>query len=88
LIDDIEIEGSLKSAASALVFIMAMAMYPEIQVKAQAEIDAVLKGARLPEMADRSSMPYIQCMVKEVFRWKSVVPLGAPLRYNLQLSLY
>ncbi|CAE6435300.1 unnamed protein product [Rhizoctonia solani] len=51
--------GTDTSAATILVFIMAMAMHPEIQSKAQAEIDSVLQGTRLPEMNDRESMPYM-----------------------------
>ncbi|CAE7149731.1 unnamed protein product [Rhizoctonia solani] len=70
--------GTDTSAATVLVLIMAMAMHPEIQAKAQAEIDSVLQGVRLPEISDRDSLPYIECIVKEVFRWKSVVPLGLP----------
>ncbi|KAB5590605.1 Cytochrome P450 family protein [Ceratobasidium theobromae] len=70
--------GTLFAVASALVFIMAMAMHPEIQAKAQAEVDGALNSIRLPEMADRDSLPYVECIVKEVFRWKAVVPLGVP----------
>ncbi|CAE6427762.1 unnamed protein product [Rhizoctonia solani] len=70
--------GTDTSAATLLVFIMAMAMHPEIQAKAQAEIDSVLQGARLPEINDRESLPYVERIVKEVFRWKAVVPLGLP----------
>ncbi|KAF8745336.1 cytochrome P450, partial [Rhizoctonia solani] len=68
--------GTDTSAATILVFVMAMAMHPEIQAKAQAEIDSVLQGARLPEMSDRESMPYMGCIIKEVFRWRHTVPLG------------
>ncbi|CAE6444830.1 unnamed protein product [Rhizoctonia solani] len=70
--------GTDTSAATILVFIMAMAMHPEIQAKAQAEIDSVVQGCRLPEMSDRESMPYMECIIKEVFRWKHTVPLGVP----------
>ncbi|KAJ1301800.1 hypothetical protein OPQ81_009028 [Rhizoctonia solani] len=67
--------GTDTSVASTRVFIMAMAMHPEVQAKAQAELDAVI-GTRLPEMGDQSSLPYVQCIVKEVFRWRMVLPLG------------
>ncbi|CUA68280.1 O-methylsterigmatocystin oxidoreductase [Rhizoctonia solani] len=67
-----------QSAATVLVFIIAMAMHPDIQAKAQAEIDSVLRGTRLPEISDRESMPYMECILKEVFRWKHTVPLGVP----------
>ncbi|KAF8756107.1 Pre-mRNA-splicing factor SF3a complex subunit 2 (Prp11) [Rhizoctonia solani] len=66
-----------KSVASTRVFVMAMAMHPDVQAKAQAELDAVI-GTRLPEMADRDSLPYIRRIVKEVFRWRMVLPLALP----------
>lgn len=55
---------------------MAMTLYPEVQRKGQSELDAVLKG-RLPEFNDRSSLPYINAIIKETLRWQPVVPLGA-----------
>ncbi|CCO34414.1 O-methylsterigmatocystin oxidoreductase Short=OMST oxidoreductase [Rhizoctonia solani AG-1 IB] len=69
--------GTDTSVASTRVFIMAMAMYPDIQAKAQAKLDAVI-GTRLPEMTDRESLPYILRIVKEVFRWRMVLPLALP----------
>ncbi|KAF8751131.1 cytochrome P450 [Rhizoctonia solani] len=43
------------TAASLLVFILAMTLNPHIQAKAQAEVDRVLGQDRLPEMDDRES---------------------------------
>jgi cytochrome P450 len=54
-----------------------MAMHPELQAKAQTEVDSVLHDKRLPDMDDRPSMPYVHAIVKEVLRWRSVAPLGA-----------
>ena len=53
-----------------------MALYPEVQKKAQAEIDAVVGPNRLPDFEDRPSLPYINAIVKESSRWHLVVPLG------------
>ena len=53
-----------------------MALYPEVQKKAQAEIDAVVGPNRLPEFYDRPSLPYINAVVKELSRWNSAAPLG------------
>ncbi|QRV86904.1 cytochrome P450 family protein [Ceratobasidium sp. AG-Ba] len=64
------------SAATAVVFILAMTLYPEVQAQAQAEIDQVVGTNRLPEMEDRASLPYLECVLKEVLRWQTVVPLG------------
>jgi cytochrome P450 len=54
---------------------MAMALYPDVQKKAQAELDRVL-GGRLPEFNDRPNLPYINAMIKESGRWQPVTPLG------------
>ena len=53
-----------------------MALYPEVQKKAQAEIDAVIGPNRLPGFEDRPSLPYINAIVKESSRWNLVGPLG------------
>ena len=57
---------------------MAMALYPEVQRKAQAEIDAVVGPNRLPDFHDRPSLPYINAVVKESSRWNLVLPFGRP----------
>jgi len=55
-----------------------MALYPEVQKKAQAEIDAVIGPNRLPDFEDRPSLPYINAIIKELARWHLVLPLGGP----------
>ncbi|CAE7142676.1 unnamed protein product [Rhizoctonia solani] len=67
--------GSDTSVAALRTFILAMAMHPDIQAKAQAEIDAAI-GTRLPELADQDALPYVWCIVKEAMRWKISLPLG------------
>ena len=57
---------------------LAMALYPEVQKKAQAEIDAVVGPNRIPNFHDRPSLPYINAVVKESSRWNLVIPLGRP----------
>ena len=46
---------------------MAMALYPDVQKKAQEELDKVI-GNRLPEFNDRPNLPYINATVKESLR--------------------
>ena len=53
-----------------------MTIYPDVQKKAQAEIDAVVGPNRLPDFQDRSSLPYINAVVKEASRWNLVLPFG------------
>ena len=53
-----------------------MVLNPEVQKKAQGELDTVLGGTRLPAFADKEALPYVNALVKEVLRWHPVVPLG------------
>ncbi|KAJ7472154.1 cytochrome P450 [Mycena latifolia] len=70
--------GADTTVAVLSTFFLAMALYPEVQAKAQAELDKVVLSGRLPQLSDRPSLPYIECLMREVLRWKSIAPLGLP----------
>ncbi len=55
-----------------------MSLHPEVQKKAQEELDRVVGPTRLPEYADRKNLPYVNAIVKETLRWHVVGPLGLP----------
>ena len=55
-------------------FFLAMSLYPEVQARAQAEIDQVVGQSRLPSWDDHDSLPYLEALVKEVLRWNPVTP--------------
>jgi cytochrome P450 len=57
-------------------FFVAAILRPEIQMIAQQELDAVTGRERLPTFEDRSRLPFVDAMCKEVIRWRPVVPLG------------
>ena len=68
-----------------------MTLHPAIQTKGQQEIDNVIGSDRLPKLTDRDALPYVEAIVKEVFRWNPVLPIGSSsfrslLFYELQLS--
>ncbi|KAG1820513.1 cytochrome P450 [Suillus subaureus] len=48
-------------------FFLAMTLFPDVQKKAQAEIDAVVGPDRLPSFADQGSLPYIEALAKETY---------------------
>ena len=54
-------------------FVLAMVLHPEVQTKAQEELDRVVGHGRLPEFADRKSLPYINAIVKEILRYLFVL---------------
>ena len=53
-----------------------MVLYPEVQKRAQSEIDAVIGRDRLPTPADRERLPYCQALYLEVIRCYTLGPLG------------
>lgn len=55
-------------------FVQAMLLYPNVQRKAQEELDRVVGRDRLPEVADRQSLPYVSAIVKEILRWNPILP--------------
>lgn len=56
-----------------------MTLYPDVQCKAQAALDAVVGPDRLPDVGDSDALPYIHAIVRETLRWYCVVvPLGVP----------
>jgi cytochrome P450 len=57
---------------------LAMVAFPEVQRRAQAEIDAVVGRTRLPTYADAPRLPYVRAVVREVLRWRSPLRLGLP----------
>lgn len=53
-----------------------MVLYPAVQKKAQAEIDAVVGNDRLPEVNDRPNLPYLEAVLMEVLRYHPIGPMG------------
>lgn len=67
-----------QTAGQLIIFVLAMVLHPEVQARAQAEIDAVVGRDRAPTFADRDNLPYIRACVRETLRWRTVGPLGTP----------
>jgi len=61
-----------------MTFFRTMALYPAVQKRAQEEIDHVVGTERLPNFEDRVSLPYVEALLREVFRWWCVTPQGLP----------
>lgn len=76
--------GTLYSAGAETTYnsltwwALAMIAHPEIQKRAQAELDAVVGRARLPTFSDVPNLSYIQAIVKETLRWRPSLPFGIP----------
>jgi cytochrome P450 len=59
--------GASDTTPAALAgFVLAMVLYPDVQKKAQEELDRVVGSDRLPLFSDRPSLPYMEALAKEV----------------------
>jgi hypothetical protein len=66
-----------QSALTIIAFFRILVLYPEVQKRAQKELDAVTGGLRLPDPSDRPRLPYIDALCKEVMRWSMATPVGS-----------
>jgi len=73
--------AAVETTTSALMnFVFLMITHPDVQRKAQEELDKVIGRNRLPNLDDRESLPYVSALIKEVLRFYPVAPLGVPHR--------
>ncbi|GJE97958.1 cytochrome P450 [Phanerochaete sordida] len=68
--------GADTTVSSLGTFLLAMVMYPDIQKRAQEEIDRVVGSDRFPSIEDKDELPYITATMNETLRWRQVTPLG------------
>jgi hypothetical protein len=78
-----QFNSALQNAAQLEAFFLAMTLYPDVQAAAQKEIAQVVGNDRLPDISDRSHLPYVNALCKEVIRWHVAVPLG-----NIRFFVY
>ncbi|CEL59168.1 O-methylsterigmatocystin oxidoreductase OS=Aspergillus flavus (strain ATCC 200026 / FGSC A1120 / NRRL 3357 / JCM 12722 / SRRC 167) GN=ordA PE=2 SV=1 [Rhizoctonia solani AG-1 IB] len=70
--------GTDSSAHFFVALVSALVMNPNIQAKAQEELDTVLGQAVLPSILDRERLPYIRNLIDEVLRLYPIFPLAVP----------
>ncbi|QRW26340.1 cytochrome P450 family protein [Rhizoctonia solani] len=70
--------GMDTSANFLLNFIATMVLHPDVQLRAQQELDTILGQVTLPTIKDQERLPYMRNVVDEVLRMYPVVPLGLP----------
>ncbi|UZP43300.1 hypothetical protein NXS19_011116 [Fusarium pseudograminearum] len=80
--------GSDTTSSTLYAFVQAMLLNPDVQRKAQDEIDKVVGNARMPHMDDESSLQYIRACMKETLRWMPTTILGAVPHAVTQDDIY
>ncbi|CUA66986.1 O-methylsterigmatocystin oxidoreductase [Rhizoctonia solani] len=73
------LEGGSDTTSSFLqTLVLGLTAFPDVQKKAQAEIDSVVGSDHAPTPEDFERLPYIQAIIKECHRWRPVAPLAIP----------
>ncbi|TCD66269.1 hypothetical protein EIP91_001598 [Steccherinum ochraceum] len=70
--------GADTTTSSSQFLMLAMALFPDVQLHARAELDRVVGPSRLPEHDDLQHLPYIRAIVLETLRWMPVAPFAIP----------
>ncbi|KAI0044341.1 cytochrome P450 [Auriscalpium vulgare] len=68
--------GAETTVGTLTCFFLVLLLYPNVQQRAQEELDSVIGQGRLPDYSDRPELPYIDAICKELLRWRLVLPLG------------
>lgn len=63
------IEGGADTTSAFLqTLVLALVNFPDVQARAQEELDGVIGDERSPELDDIEDLPYLQAVIKEVGR--------------------
>ncbi|KAH8879379.1 cytochrome P450 [Thozetella sp. PMI_491] len=72
------IAGSNTTLATTTVALLNLMQNPDVFQKTRSEIDRVVGLERLPSLADRPNLRYIDYLVEETTRWRPLSPIGIP----------
>ncbi|KAI0061749.1 cytochrome P450 [Artomyces pyxidatus] len=54
--------GSIHIVSALSSFFLMLVLYPQVQKRAQAEIDIITEGTSLPDFSDRARLPYVDAL--------------------------
>ncbi|XP_062319903.1 cytochrome P450 1B1 [Osmerus eperlanus] len=69
-------QDTLSTALQWIVLILVR--FPELQLRLQNEVHAVVERSRLPVIEDQAHLPYVMAFIYEVMRFTSFMPLTIP----------
>ncbi|EFA83281.1 cytochrome P450 family protein [Heterostelium album PN500] len=75
---DLFLAGIDTSATAIEWLILTLCNHQEIQEKIHAELKEAAKGTGKIDLTQRGETPYLQAAIKEILRYRTIVPLGIP----------
>ncbi|XP_066974435.1 cytochrome P450 2L1-like isoform X1 [Macrobrachium rosenbergii] len=70
--------GSITTAMTIKWAVLYLAKYPEVQKKAQKEIDLVVSRNVVPSLDQKDKLPYIEALCYEILRLTTLATMGMP----------
>ncbi|CAK9803370.1 Probable cytochrome P450 305a1 [Anthophora plagiata] len=87
LLLDLFIAGSTTTGITLDFLFLHMVVHQKVQQRLQQEIDSVIPRDRLPDLADRTKLPYVEAIISETQRLCPVFPILGPRRVLRETNL-
>jgi len=78
ILRDLIVAGTDSVATSISWATILLGNRPRILDRLQKEIDSVVPPDRLPSLYDKVNLPYLHATILEVWRYRTIVPMGVP----------
>lgn len=78
ILRDLIAGGTDTTATTLRWLLLALANHLEIQKELQEDIDSVIPRDQFPTMQDEIKLPYVQATILELYRWRTLLPMGVP----------
>ncbi|THU94427.1 cytochrome P450 [Dendrothele bispora CBS 962.96] len=75
------------TASLLLSTVLSLLHNPDVQARAQRELDTVVGTSRLPDFGDRENLPYLEAILTESLRIYPVLPLAVP-HHSIEDDVY
>ncbi|XP_065338913.1 methyl farnesoate epoxidase-like [Cloeon dipterum] len=88
LCQDLFMAGSETTSTTLGFLFEKFLIYQKMQSRVQNDIDAVVGRGRLPNLSDRTQLPYLEAIIMETQRLISIAPITVPHRATKDVEIY
>lgn len=84
---DLFVGGFTTTSSTLDFFFLMMVLFPDVQTKMQKSLDETFEENYQIEFTDRHKLPYVDAVIKEVQRYRTILPVIGPRRSIKQMNL-